>query len=845
MKKLTQISRFILLLSLGIFFSVGLFSAGIYLYLTPKLPPVEDIREIKLQTPLRVYSKNFKLIGEFGEKRRTPVTLDEVPPLFIKAVLAAEDDRFYTHSGVDLRGLMRAVSQLVTSGKIQTGGSTITMQVARNFFLSSKKTFERKFNEILLAFQIERELSKDEILELYVNKIYLGNRAYGVGAAAQVYYGTDVNNLNLAQLAMIAGLPKAPSRFNPLVNPERATIRRNWILQRMLKLGYIDQDQYEVAVNEPISASYHSLKLDLDAPYVAEMARKFAVEKFGQEAYTEGLQIITTVDIELQETAQTAVQKGILAYEKRHGYRGVEQHIDIPQPADSDINELLTDEALRESLLNAIQQIPEYGSTQVAVVIAMDDETLGILIANGERTEFVWSDIQGDLRPYETENRRGPTPAKPADVFKVGDVIRVVADQDNRWEITQLPLVQAALVSLDSHNGAIHALVGGFDFNQSKYNRVIQARRQPGSNFKPFIYTTALENGFTAASLINDAPIVFDDNNLESTWRPENSSGQFYGPTRLRKALYKSRNLVSIRLLQALGVDTAINGAERFGFDQETLPRDLSLALGSLSIPPMEMASGYASFANGGFRIEPFLVNQVLDNEGHEIYAATPLTVCKECNEEAEIDASGLDQLIERMDEFTSEDIEEEESIEALFAEQETSIAEDSEMLPEAPRIIDERAAFIIDSMLLDVVKRGTARKALTLKRNDLAGKTGTTNGPTDAWFSGYHPDIVTTTWLGFDNNNNLGRKEYGGSAALPIWIDFMRVALEGKPEAIRNQPDGLVTIRIDEATGKRASPEQGNALFEIFRVENAPEEIISTHENTIHPEDLLPEDMF
>lgn len=807
--KLLRIAGFLALLAC---FSLGLIASGLYLYLAPKLPPVEQLRETKLQVPLRVYSKNLKLIGEFGEKRRIPLTLAETPPLFIKAVLAAEDDRFYQHGGVDLTSLLRAASQLLTSGEIQSGGSTITMQVARNFFLSSDQTFARKFNEILLALQIERELGKDEILELYINKIYLGNRAYGLGAAAQIYYGLKAEELSLAQLAVIAGLPKAPSTKNPLANPEAAQMRRDWILGRMLKLAYIDQSQFDTAVQEPITATYHDLPLDVDAPYVAEMARQFAVEQFGENAYTDGYRIITTLDERLQQVAQQAVRDATLEYDLRHGYRGPEQHIDTPA---ADIN--ITDHYLAE-----LRKIPSIGNLEAAVVTRTDKEHVTLLLTTGDSVRLAWKSLQPILAPYINENQIGPEPQQSDKVFKAGDVVRVAPvtapSTTTVWRLSQIPKVQAALVALNPDNGAVISLVGGFDFRQSKYNRILQANRQPGSSFKPFFYTTALENGFTPATLMNDSPVVFDDSNLENSWRPENSGGEFLGPIRLRKALYLSRNLVSIRLLKSIGIQTAIDGAARFGFDPKILPKDLSLALGSLSVPPLAIVTGYASFANGGYKVEPYWVETITDMNNRIMYQAKPLTVCrKNC-----------------------------QSTLALSTINPPSTHNES---TEAPRIMDERIAYLMDSMLQDVIKRGTATKALTLKREDIAGKTGTTNGPTDVWFAGYSPHIVTTTWLGFDNNENLGRKEFGGTAALPIWIDFMQAALENVPDMIRPQPDGIVTLRIDEKTGLRAKPGQPDTLFELFRKEDAPDEQTTAKESggesATDTGELLPEEMF
>ncbi|MFA7555252.1 MAG: penicillin-binding protein 1A [Spongiibacteraceae bacterium] len=793
MAHITNITRIILWLALSSLTGIILITASAYLYLSPTLPPVEELRNVQLQTPLRIYTADQKLIGEFGEKRRSPVTFKQIPPLFISAILAAEDDRFFEHHGVDIKGLLRAASQLLTTGSIQTGGSTITMQVAKNYFLSFEKTFSRKFNEILLALQIERELSKEEILELYVNKIFLGNRAYGIEAASQVYYGKTIDQLDLAQLAMIAGLPKAPSAYNPLANPARATIRRNWILSRMLDLDYIDQASYDAAINSPMNASYHGSKLELNVPYVSEMVRKDALDRYGRDAYTAGYKIFTTINSKLQATAQQSVIDGLLAYDQRHGYRGPEQHIEAE-----------TEEQNRALWLATLRDTPTAGNLSPAIVTAVQEQSFTALLADGSEILIPWENGLKGKRAYQTVDRRGPAPQTASDLVAIGDLVRLAQQPDESWAFSQLPAAQAALVSLDAGDGAILSLVGGFDFDQSKFNRITQATRQPGSNFKPFIYTAALANGFTPASIINDAPIVFDDEGMESTWRPTNDNGKFYGPTRLRYGLFKSRNLVSIRLLRSLGISTAIEYIDRFGFDPKQLPRDLSLALGSHSVTPMQIVSGYAIIANGGHHVDPYLIQRIEDVNGKVVFEANPDTVCRDCMPDPE----SADETTEEL--ATLEDILGQTDLQATPP-------------PQAKRVIDARVAYIIDSMLKDVVQKGTARRARSLGRHDLAGKTGTTNGPTDAWFSGYGGGVVTTTWLGFDKNNLLGRNEYGGSAALPIWLNYMEAALADRPETTLKQPPGIVTVKIDPTTGLLARPGQKNAIFEIFQEELAP----------------------
>jgi len=788
-----------------------------FLYLSPNLPPVASLRDAHMQVPLRVFSADGKLIGEFGEMRRTPIDIKTVPPIFIKAFLAAEDERFYHHRGVDLRGLARAVSQLASSGSIQTGGSTITMQVAKNFFLSRERTFIRKFTEILLALQIERELSKEEILELYLNKIYLGNRAYGIAAAAQVYYGTSIDQLTLAQMAMIAGLPKAPSAFNPVVNPDRAKERRDWILQRMHNLEFITDEQFRTAIATDVTTEYFGLNLEFDAPYVAEMARQEMLGRFGASAYTEGFRAITTIDSALQRVAQQAVIKGLLAYDDRHGFRGAELRLATRG----------NKEETRKHWLEALKKTPVLGGLPPAVVTGVGKQSLTILLADGSNTTLEWE--KGLLyrqSPYIAFNAVGPRPQTAAQIASVGDVIRVKQDAEGNWQFMQVPAVQSALVALKPNNGAIVALSGGFDFRQSKFNRAAQAQRQPGSNFKPVLYAAALEKGRTAATIINDAPLVFEDTGAENAWRPANDTGKFLGPIRLRQALYQSRNLVSIRLLRDIGIDYTVNYASRFGFKPQTLPHNLTLALGTYSATPMQIATAYAAFANGGYKIEPYLIQTVLGTQDNSVYEANPATVCHECETAAANGAAATEK--------SNDQTQAQEPVTNMTAP--ANIAK---------RIIDARTAYIMDSILKDVVLKGTARRALELKRRDIAGKTGTTNGPTDVWFSGYHPDLITSVWMGFDNNTELGPREYGGTTALPIWMDFMAEALKNLPEKYPSQPAGLVSVLIDPKTGERARSGQADAIFELFPEEQSPNMLPMYDSMPSGDSSVLPEDLF
>jgi penicillin-binding protein 1A len=806
----------------------------LYLYLSPKLPSTEELKDVRMQIPLKVVSQDLKIIREFGEKKRTPVTFDELPKSMVDALLAAEDATFFDHGGIVISGLVRSVVQLVSQGRAVGGGSTITMQVARNFFLHKRKEFTRKFNEILLAFRIEEELTKKEILSLYANKMFLGKTAYGFAAAAQVYYGKNLSDLSLAQIAMIAGLPKAPSAYNPIRNPIRATQRRDWILGRMLKLASISEPQYLAAVAEIDTATYHGSASELDSPYVAEMVRQEVIQKFGAQAYTEGYTAITTVDSAMQTNGVKALQAGILAYDRRHGYRGAEDSIE--------------DASLWAPRLN---DTPSVGPLEPAIVIAVANDRLNLMTKNLDVTTLNWRDGLKDLRLYKSVNSRSAPIKSALDIFNVGDLIRVQRNPDKSIFLSQLPKVQSALVALDPFNGAIRTLVGGFDYDQSRFNRVNLAKRQPGSNFKPFIYATALNSGFTPASIINDAPIVFDDFKLEDTWRPENDGGKFYGPTRLREALYRSRNVVSIRLLRRMGFDRTFQGLQSFGFNTSDMPSDLSLALGSYALTPLEIATGYAMLANNGFKVTPYLLDKIIDRDGNVIFQASPEVACDPC--------SGTPETLTL--EQRSGDLAVEEQLEKLFSDisQTTanngkdysweSIKQSLKTLPltefkPAPRAMDPQTAFLIDSMLKDVILRGTGRKAKNLNRADLAGKTGTTNGPRDAWFSGYSPHLAATAWVGFDDSSTIGRNEYGGSAALPIWIDFMASALADKPEIIRPQPNEIVTVKIDPITGKRVTPDQPG-IFEYFKTKNLPEAPQGSAEGAKSDQNPLPDDIF
>lgn len=775
--------KFLIWSCFAVFCALLLSISGAFLYLSPNLPSVDSLRSIQLQIPLRVYSADDKLIAEFGEMRRSPIRFDDIPQAFIHALLAAEDDNFANHYGVDITGLMRAATQLLKSGQIQTGGSTITMQVAKNYFLTSERSFSRKINEILLALQIERELSKNEILELYVNKIYLGNRAYGIEAAAQVYYGKPISELSVAQLAMIAGLPKAPSAFNPLVNPARSKERRDWILGRMYRLGSLDESSYRQALAEPETARYHGATPELDASYIAEMARAEMVGRFGSAAYTDGFRVYTTVSSERQIAANNALNSGLIEYDQRHGYRGPEANLA---------------NAPRDTWLQELAKYRSLSGLQPAAVTQVETSGILVITRDGQEHTVSWDSMKW-ARPYLGINSMGPRPQRPADVVKVGDVVRI-RWQDEAAVFSQVPQAQAALVSLDPEDGSIEALAGGFSFGQSNYNRAIQAKRQPGSSFKPFIYSAALDAGYTAASLVNDSPIVFVEQGMDRIWRPKNDNNTFLGPIRMREALYKSRNLVSIRLLQTMGVDYTINYITRFGFNAQDLPRNLSLALGTATLTPMEIATGWTTFANGGYKIEPYLIQRIEDREGNLLFEANPARVPPRETQTADVE------------------------VHPVQSNPDIAVGEQTPAAPHfAEQVLDERTAYIMTSMLQDVIKRGTGRRALAMGRDDIAGKTGTTNDSIDSWFSGYNADLVTTVWAGFDQPQSLGRNEYGGTVALPIWMNYMGAVLKDMPEHPPAEPDGLLKLRIDPVSGRAATPSTPDAYFEVFKSEDSP----------------------
>ena len=760
----------------------------------PSLPPVAEIRKIQLPVPLRVFSADGKLIGEFGSERREPLRYAEFPKALVQAFLAAEDDRFFEHPGVDWQGLVRAVLSLATTGEKSQGGSTITMQLARNVFLSSERTFTRKAKEILLALRIEEEMSKEEILEAYLNKIFLGQRAYGVGVAAQVYFGKDVAGLTLAESAVLAGLPKAPSRDNPISNPERARERRDYVLRRMHDVGYIDDAQLESSQAEPLVVRELRPAAEVDAYYVAEMARLDVLNRYGDAAYDGGYTVITTIDSMRQTAANEAVRTALRDYEERHGWRGPELQLSAEA-----LKELAAGPKVPRPLLTAqLETMPDLPGLRRAVVVDATAERLRVLmheagVVEVKQEDFAWAQFTENTRP------------------KRGDAVRVRRSGD-KWKLAQMPRVQGALVALDPRDGAVQALVGGYDYFAGKFNHVTQARRQPGSGFKPILYSAALANGFTPASVLLDAPVVFDDPALESAWRPENYGGTFNGPMRMREALVQSRNLVSIRLLQAVGIGPMRNYAARFGFDKAQMPQDLTLALGSPSVTPMEMARAYTVFANGGRLVDPYFVREIRDGGGKVLFQANPPTACPGCSGDDEEPVAAPNEPETQTGDTPG-----------APAETPTSApGETAGVAPKvAPRVIDARVAYLARDMMRDVVTRGTGARVRDLGRSDLAGKTGTTNDETDAWFDGFQSTLVAVSWVGYDQPTPLGRGEVGGRAALPIWMDFMRSALRGVPENWPARPSGLVSVLINPETGRITSATTPGAIYEMVPAES------------------------
>lgn len=769
---------------------ITLSASGSWLTLTPELPDISILKEVRYETPLQVLTRDGKVISEFGVKHTVPLTYAQIPKSLVNAFLAAEDDQFFHHDGIDYSSLGRAVGELVTSGSIRSGGSTITMQLAKNYFLTNARTFNRKFTEILLAKRIEDSLTKQEILELYLNKIYLGQRAYGIGAAAKIYYGKSITQLTIAEMAMIAGLPKAPSRYNPVANPERALIRRNWIIGRMLKLDFINKADHDKALKAPVGLNYKSSLQDVSAPYLAEMVRGALLERFGEDVYDSGYKVYTTVSANNQDAANQAVVNGLLAYDRRHGWRGAEARVET-------------------TALNSVSRI---GTLEPAVVSAVAKQSATVELRSGERVVLDWEAMSWARRYLDTDRYSNP-PTSASQILKVGDIIRLQPN-GKRWRLAQIPQVQGQIIAMNPETGAIEALVGGFDYSYSKFNRSVQGWRQAGSIIKPFIYAKALELGYTPASLIDDAPLDFDG------WQPSNSDGEFMGPITLRRALYLSRNLVSIRLLQAVGVSSARNYISRFGIDAQRMPSNLTLALGTGEVLPVQMVTAYAAIANGGLRVNPYFIEKVVDRSGRIVFQANPRRICRECEMPSALPVSAAADNANPTEDASDDSSEAPSNSELQIG----SLAITPATVEDpALRIMRPRAAWQMYNIMQDVILRGTGRGALSLGRSDLAGKTGTTDEARDAWFAGFNSKMVAVSWVGFDKPRSLGQNEYGGVAALPIWREYMAVALRGMPYSLPPKPPGLTAIAVDPTTGQRTSEGDPNSSAEWFTDERVP----------------------
>lgn len=796
----------------------GVTAGTAWYFLSPGLPSVEHMQDVPLQVPLRIYSRDARLIAQLGEYRRIPVRYRDIPAVVVHAVLAAEDDRFFEHPGFDYEGLMRAASHLVLTGSRTQGGSTITQQLARAYFLSAERTFVRKARELLLALQIEQAFSKEDILALYLNKIFFGQRAYGIAAAAEVYFGKPLEELSVAEAATIAGIPKAPSLLNPVSDPVRAKARRAYVLRRMLELDFIDNEEYQQALATPVESRLHIPSAELDAPYIAEMVRAEMVARFGTDITSRGYRITTTIDSRLQASADRALRTALLEYDRRHGYRGATAHADGALPAD---------DTGRQRLLDAYPVHPDLYPALVTQLNADNSATL--FVHDIGQITVPWSNLK--WRRYVDDENVGPAQRAVSELLSSGDIVYLLRTVSRGWLLAQLPVVQGALVALDPLDGATVALSGGYDFFASKFNRAVQAKRQPGSSFKPFVYSAALEHGFTPATIVNDAPVVFENTGTDADeWRPKNNSGQFYGPTRLREGLVKSLNLVTIRVLLSTGVSQAIRYISPFGLPDSAMPPNPTMALGSGEATPRDMAAGFAVFANGGYRVEPYLIDRIEDAYGTVIFQAPVRAVCASCtprwfgpNEpQPPTDADGA--VAVSLPARTGPEIPAYLDAEEMIAHARTwqpGAIEAPEFMSatgRAPRIITAENAYMVYDMMRDVIRRGTGVRARALGRDDIAGKTGTSNDRRDAWFSGFNAQLVATAWVGFDQERSLGPREEGGRTALPMWMYFMADALQGVPESPLPRPPGIVTARISAETGQLASAGEPGSIFELFR---------------------------
>ncbi len=781
-----------------------------YVYLRPALPDVASLREVQLQVPLRIYSRDGKLIQSIGEQRRIPVRYEQLPKKLVQAFLATEDDRFFRHHGVDWQGILRAAVANLKAGGIRQGASTITMQVSRDMFLTPRRDMKRKMSEIYISLLMEAEFSKEEIFSLYVNKIFLGQRAYGVGAAAEVYFGKGLDQLSLAETATLAGIPTAPSMVNPVASAEAAKVRRAHVLGRMLDLGYITQAEYTEAKGSPMESRLHGASIEVDAPYLAEMVRNDMQNKYGDAVYTAGYKVYTTLDSRLQAAATVALRTGLLEYDMRHGYRGASAKVDM-----SNISTPAQFEA-------QLEEFPVIGGLKPAIVERVEAKSARIFVKDLGVVNLPWEKLVWARRELPEEKTDRP-PTQASEILSRGDVIYTVGRTSESVLFVQVPEAQSALVSVDPKDGAIVALVGGFDFFQSKFNRVVQARRQPGSGFKPFIYAAAFDKGYTPASVVLDAPVVIDEQGNEKAWRPHEDSDKFYGPVRLRDALVHSRNLVSVRLMRAIGGEYARNYVTRFGFDKSQLPDDLTLALGTASLSPLQVAIGYSAFANGGFKVSSYYIDRVEDAGGKVLQQADPAIACAQCGRTT--DAPTPRSVAGGAARGSARD--------EAYHDGKTMILQKNL----APQILSPQVAYLLADMMADVIKRGTGQRARTLNRDDIAGKTGTTSDFHDAWFNGFNGDIVTTVWTGFDQDRTLGQGEEGARVSVPTWTYFMHEALAGTARHGVPIPDGIVSVRISPKSGLLASSDDPSGIMEKFIEGNLPKAELYEGQNPNNPE--------
>ena len=836
LERFSVIKRYLVLISricaalTGAIVLIAFANVCAYVYLKPALPDVDTLRDVQLQVPLRIYTRDGRLIAAIGEQRRIPVRYEQIPKKLVQAFLAAEDDRFFRHHGVDWQGILRAALANARAGGVRQGGSTITMQVARGVFLTPKRDMKRKMSEIYISLLMEAEFSKEEIFSLYANRTFLGERAYGVGAAAEVYFGKSIDELSVAEMATLAGIPKAPTTQNPIASPEAAKNRRSYVLRRMLELGFITPAEHAVANDTPMESHLHGPSVEVDAPYVAEMVRSEMQARFGDGIYTAGYKVFTTIDSRLESAATIALRTGLLEYDRRHGYRGPVAKIELANgsnPVDWGAE---------------LEEYPLIGGLRPAVVQSVDARSARIYVKDLGVVTLPWEKLSWARRelPEEKVDR---APTRAADILSPGDVIYTVGSTVEKLQFVQVPEAQSAIVAEDPKDGAVVALVGGFDFFQSKFNRATQARRQPGSAFKPFIYAAAFDKGFTPASVILDAPVVLDQADTDEVWRPSNSTNKFYGPTRLREALVRSRNLVSVRLMREIGGTYTWDYVTRFGFDKSQMPNDLTLALGTAELSPLQVATGYATFANGGFRVTAYTVDRVEDSTGKILMQANPAEACFECSRAEKTAAAEGAAPGASTSASTSAStpaaagagrVARDRALQLDSGEWDGKSLSPSKA--RAPQVIRPQVAYLLSDMMADVIRRGTGTRARALSRDDVAGKTGTTNDHHDAWFAGFNGNLVATVWVGFDQDRSLGDGEEGGRVAVPPWVYFMREALAGSPRRFVPLPDGLVTVRIAPDTGLLASADNPNAIMEKFIEGNLPKAEVYEGANSTNP---------